>query len=246
MEKIITYIRIPLFFIFLKIYFCIFVLVPQNLFASSTNPDNYKLDKSEIKNHDFTFAVVQYQGGDWYQGKVGVKNLMNFINEYKIIKCNPTPKVITLEDVTLSEYPFLYLTGHDKIKLSPIERNQLYRYLIEGGFLYVNDDYGLAKSFEEEISLIFPNQKWQDLPSNHSLFSIYHSFPEGTPKIHEHDGGSPQTRFLAYNERIIILYTRNTDIGDGWANYRVHKNNKSIREQALRFGMNVIIYSLVQ
>ena len=244
MEKIKTF-KILKTFIVLGILFSFLRL--SSFATNSVNTQNQLTSfLSPETNYDFRFAVVQYKGGDWYQGKVGVKNLLNFINQYKLIKCFPKPLVVTLEDVNLARYPFLYLTGHGQIKLSQTERNQLYLYLLAGGFLYVNDDYGLAESFEKEIAEIFPNQKWQDIPLDHSLFRIYHFFPKGTPKIHEHKGGAPITKVLTYNERIIILYTKNTDIGDGWADYRVHKNNQAVRTQAFKFGMNVILYALLQ
>ncbi|HMB00374.1 MAG TPA: DUF4159 domain-containing protein [Spirochaetota bacterium] len=196
---------------------------------------------------NFTFAVLKYQGGgDWYEGKVGVKNLMRFLKTNTDINANLLPEVIEPSDSTLQLYPFIYMTGHGNIAFSPTEVNYLRTYLTTGGFLYANDDYGMDKSFRREIKKIFPEKKLVKLPKSHPLFSIYYHFPDGTPKIHKHDGGPGITYALYYNGRIVILYTYNTDIGDGWAPYQVHKDRRALRLKALKFGLNIIIYAMTQ
>ena len=195
--------------------------------------------------YDFEFAVLQYRGGgDWYEGLVGVKELMAFIQEHTDLRPKPAPVVVELGDSDLDRFPFLYLTGHGQISFTPNEIKYLRNYLINGGFLYANDDYGLDRSFRKNIKFIFPDKELTLLPNSHSLFKIFFQFPDGTPKIHEHDGSPPQTYAIYHNGRIVVLYTYEADIGDGWAPFQVHKDPPQIRESALKFGANIILYAI--
>ena len=205
------------------------------------------LSSNKEKGFDFTFYYLKYSGGgDWYEGKVGAQNLMNFINSKKALHCNPFPKMITLKDSTLFEIPFLYLTGHGNISFDNTEKKNLKKYLENGGFLYVNDDYGIDLFFKKEIKNIYKNKKWITIPNDHLIFNLYYTFPKGAPKIHKHDGGEAETYGMFHEGRMIIFYTKNTDIGDGWASYQLHKNPLEKREAALKFGMNIILFSLTQ
>ncbi len=205
----------------------------------------YSYDNDQ--NNDFTFYVWKYQGGgDWYEGRVGVKNLMSFVNKNTSIKANPTPQIITLESSSLQNCFFLYATGHGVLTTTEQERRYLKDFLLSGGFLYLNDDYGMDVYIRKLLSQLFPDQKAQALPRDHLLFNIFYSFPNGTPKIHKHDGKAPESLAIFYNKRMLVLYTYESDIGDGWAPYQVHKDPEEIRLQALRFGVNVIYYAMTQ
>ena len=220
----------------LRFYFLFFIALVNTLFSYSEN-----------EFYDFTFYVWKYQGGgDWYEGKVGVKNLMSFVNKNTPVKANPIPEVITLESSSLQNCFFLYATGHGVLTTTDQERRYLKDFLLAGGFLYINDDYGLDPYVRKLLSQLFPEQKLQALPRDHLLFNIFYSFPEGTPKIHKHDGHPPQSLAIFYNQRMVILYTYESDIGDGWAPYQVHKDPEEIRLKALQFGVNIIYYVMTQ
>ena len=198
--------------------------------------------------YEFEFYYLKYEGGgDWYEGKVGAQNLMRFINEHKdVLRCKPLPESVSIGDSIFSYQPFIYLTGHGNISFDSSERRKLKQYLLKDGFLYANDDYGMDESFQREIKALFPNKKWVIIPNNHLLFRIYYTFSKGAPKIHKHDGGPPEVYGLFHEGRIIVLYTKNTDIGDGWAPYQVHKDPEHLRKAALQLGMNIILFSLTQ
>lgn len=208
---------------------------------------NFRILHSDPGEYDFTFYIWKYQGGgDWYEGKVGSKNLLDFINENTLIKANPTAQILTLDSSALLDCFFLYATGHGLITLSDTEKKYLKDFLLSGGFLYLNDDYGLDSSVRKLITKLFPKKNLQELPKDHLLFSIYYSFPEGTPKIHKHDGKPPVSYGVFHNNRMLILYTHESDIGDGWAPYQVHKDPEDIRLKALKFGVNIVYYAMSQ
>jgi len=197
--------------------------------------------------YDFTFAVLKYKGGgDWYEGKIGAINLMSFVNKRSTLRCRVQPMVVEPDDSSLSLYPFLYMTGHGNVHFTETEVRYLRKYLLSGGFLFANDDYGMDKSFRSQIKSIFPKKKFVQLPISHKIFHIYYDFPSGAPKIHKHDGGPPLILAIYHNNRIVVLYAYNTDIGDGWAPYQVHKDPEEARLKALKFGLNVIMYSMTQ
>ncbi len=139
------------------------------------------------------------------------------------------------------------MTGHGNVKFSNREIDNLREYLLKGGFLYCDDDYGLDKSFRKEIKRLFPNKDLVELPKGHGLFSSYFNFSQGTPKIHEHDNNRPQSLALFDDfGRIILLYTYESNISDGWADYSTHQNSEQTREKALKFGTNIIHYLLTR
>ena len=229
----------------LTLCLCLFLGLPELLLEGKTN------QVTENK-YEFSFYYLKYSGGgDWYEGKVGAKNLMGFINKQTnknkyVLKCNPEPDHVSLGDSILFDLPFIYMTGHGNVVFNANERKRLKQYLLQGGFLYANDDYGLDKPFTREIKAVFPDKKWTKIPNNHALFKMFYEFPKGSPKIHKHDGGPPETYALYHEGRIIILYSKNTDIGDGWAPYQVHKDPEKLRTAALQFGINIILFALSQ
>lgn len=191
-------------------------------------------------------ARLHYSGGgDWYNDPEVLPNLANFANSQLNVKLSPNEKIIKLTDADLPDFPFIYMTGHGNVKFSQREVDNLKEYLLSGGFLYVDDDYGLDKSFRNEIKRVFPNRELVELPKEHELFSAFYEFPQGTPKIHEHDNKRPQT-FAIFDDfgRIMLLYTYESNISDGWADYNTHNNSDQTRANALQFGTN-ILYNLL-
>ncbi|MBT4415556.1 MAG: DUF4159 domain-containing protein, partial [Flavobacteriaceae bacterium] len=153
---------------------------------------------------------------------------------------------IKLTDSDLYYYPFLYLTGHGNIRFSEDEVGILREYLKKGGFLHADDNYGMDKSFRREMKRVFPEKEWVELSYNHEIFHTFYEFPNGLPKIHEHDGKPAQGLGLFEGERLIVFYTYETDLGDGWEDIEVHKDPQYLHEAALKMGVNIIWFALTQ
>ncbi len=186
-------------------------------------------------------------GGDWYNDPEVLPNLAKYVNKELNTNFSLDEKVIKLTDSELPDYPFIYMTGHGNVKFSNREIENLREYLLNGGFLYCDDDYGLDKSFRKEIKRLFPNKELVELPQGHDFFKSYYNFPQGTPKIHEHDNKRPQT-FAIFDDfgRLMLLYTYESNISDGWADYSTHQNSDQTRERALQFGTNILYYLLTK
>lgn len=196
---------------------------------------------------DFSIARVHYDGGgDWYGDPSSIPNLLNFINENTSIAVNLEEVKIKLTDSDLYYYPFLYLTGHGNIRFSEDEVGILREYLKKGGFLHADDNYGMDKSFRREMKRVFPEKEWVELSYNHEIFHTFYEFPNGLPKIHEHDGKPAQGLGLFEGERLIVFYTYETDLGDGWEDIEVHKDPQYLHEAALKMGVNIIWFALTQ
>ncbi len=190
------------------------------------------------------FARVQYDGGgDWYNDPEILSNLSDFIKKQVPIDIEIREKVVRLTDTDLPHYPFIFLTGHGNIVFTDNEVSNLRDYLLSGGFLYADDDYGMDSYFRREINKVFPEKRFVELPLNHQIFNIYYKFPSGLPKIHEHDNKRPQL-FAMFDDigRIMILYSYESNISDGWADYDTHNNPEKVREEALKFGFNIFYY----
>jgi len=197
------------------------------------------------KNYDVILARVKYQGGDWYNDPSILPNLAKEINSRTTLKVAKEQAVVRLGSLELFDYPFIFLTGHGEIKLSQDEIENLREYLIKGGFLYADDDYGMDKYFRQEIEKVFPGLKFEELPFTHP---IYHSFYDFSwlPKIHKHDNKPPRGYGIFYQSRLVIFYTYETNISDGWADEWVHNDPPEKREEAFKFGVNIVIYALTQ
>ncbi len=193
-------------------------------------------------------ARLHYSGGgDWYNDPEVLPNLAYFANKELNLKLSANEKIIMLTDADLPDFPFIYMTGHGNVKLSVREIDNLKEYLLSGGFLYCDDDYGIDKSFRSEMKKVFPNRELIELPKEHDLFNCYFDFSQGSPKIHEHDKKRPQT-FAIFDDfgRMMVLYTYESNISDGWADYNTHKDSDQTREKALKFGTNILYYLLTK
>ena len=199
---------------------------------------------SQIKA-DFQIARLKYSGGgDWYNDPSAEINLLKFINQETTIKVNPEYVFVDISSDDIFNYPFLFLTGHGNIVLSDSEVRRIRKYLERGGFIYVDDDYGMNSSIRREFKKVFPNQGFVELPFNHKIYHSLYEFNFGPPKTHEHDNKPPQGLGLFVGERLVVYYTFESNPSDGWADKSVHNNPDNKRLEALQFGTNIIIYAL--
>lgn len=190
----------------------------------------------------FQIARLQYEGGgDWYNDPEVIPNLVQFIKRYVNIDLEDSQAVVHVSSREIFKYPIVYLTGHGNLFLRKMDAENLREYLVSGGFLYVDDDYGLDKYFRREIKKVFPDRELVELPLEHPLFHIYWKFPNGLPKIHEHYPGPPKAYGIFYGDRLVVLYTYNSNISDGWT--PKHKDPPEKRQEALKFGMNMVLFA---
>ena len=190
-----------------------------------------------------TIAVLKYGGGgDWYGNPTSLPNLIEFCNQNISTAISPEPATVSPSDSNLFEYPFLHMTGHGNVFFTEEEVQNLRRYLISGGFLHIDDNYGMNEYIRRELKKIFPDKELTEIPASHPIFSSAFPFPEGLPKIHEHDGLRPQAFALYEQDRMILLFTYESDLGDVWEDEAVHNDPWEIREKALKMGANIISY----
>lgn len=193
----------------------------------------------------FRIARLKYGGGgDWYNDPSAEVNLLRFVHQNTNIDVDPRYEFVDLSNERLFTYPFLFITGHGNIVFSDYEVQRIRRYLTNGGFLYADDDYGIDKAFRREMKKVFPDLEFVELPFNHGIYHSHFSFPNGVPKTHEHDGKPPQGFGLFYKGRLVVYYTYESNPSDGWADPDIHNNPEPVRQEALRFGTNVVVYSL--
>ena len=193
----------------------------------------------------FAIARLQYDGGgDWYSDPSSLPNLVRFIGQNTLIEVTETEARVRLDDEELFSYPYLYLTGHGNISFSPEEAARLRHYLESGGFLHADDNYGMDEAFRREMARVFPRTEFVELPPSHPIFSCHFQLPAGLPKIHEHDGQRPQALGLFDGDRLIVLYTYESDLGDGWEDAHVHSDPEPSRRAALEMGTNIVVWAL--
>jgi hypothetical protein len=194
----------------------------------------------------FKIGRLKYNGGgDWYNDPSAEINLLKFVSENTTIKTNPKYEFVDLSNGNIFSYSFLFMTGHGNIVFSETDAKKLRTYLEGGGFLYVDDDYGLDNSFRREIKKIFPDKTLVELPFNYGLYNCMYNFPSGPPKTHEHDNKPPQGFGIFVNRRLCLYYTYESNPSDGWADADIHKVPTEKREEALRFGTNIIVWVLM-
>lgn len=190
-------------------------------------------------------ARVKYNGGgDWYNDQSSEVNLMKFVRQHTNVEVDPVFEFVELSSDNIFIYPLLFLTGHGNVSFTDAEAKRLRSYLHNGGFLYIDDDYGLDKSIRREMKKIFPEQDFVELPFSHGIYSSLYEFPSGVPKTHEHDNKTPQGFGLFYESRLCVYYTVESNPSDGWADDNVHTNPEQKREEALKFGANIIVWAL--
>lgn len=188
-------------------------------------------------------AFLKYHGGgDWYANPTSLPNLIKYCNRTIGTNIKAKPGTVEPGSPDLLSYPFVHMTGHGNVVFSDAEILNLRNYLLSGGFLHADDNYGMDEYIRREIKRIFPDKDLVELPATHPIFQKPFAFPSGIPKIHEHDGTRPQAFGIFVDNRLVLLYTYETDLGDGWEDQEVHNDPAEVRERALKMGANIINY----
>lgn len=189
-------------------------------------------------------AILKYNGGgDWYANPTAIPNLVAFTNQNIKTNISKNPQTVAINSNDIYNFPILFLTGHGNVYFSDEESSNLRNYLISGGFLHISDNYGLDKFIRRELKKVFPSLEFREIPSSHPIYNQTFKFPNGIPKIHEHDKKSAQGFGLFYKGRLIVFYDYETDLSDGWEDEVIHNNPKEVREKALKMGSNIIEYA---
>jgi hypothetical protein len=188
-------------------------------------------------------AKLKYSGGgDWYANKTALPNLIKFSNTENGTNLDAEEDVVEVGSRDLFLYPYIYMTGHGNVVFSDTEAANLRKYLVGGGFLHIDDNYGLDKFIRLEMKKVFPELEFIDLPFEHPIYHQRFDFPKGLPKIHEHDGKPAQGLGLVYQGRLVVFYSYECDLGNGWEDQRIHNDPEEKRQEALRMGANILAY----
>jgi hypothetical protein len=214
--------------------FLLLILFSGSLFLTAANPT--------IK-----IALLKYSGGgDWYANPTSLPNLIEFCNRNLQTNIAPDYAVVEAGSPEIFNYPFVHVTGHGNVVFSDLEAENLRNYLIGGGFMHISDNYGMDPYIRKAMKKVFPELEWVELPFSHPVYHQKYKFPNGLPKIHEHDGKPAQGFGLLYEGRLICFYDYECDLGDGWEDPEVHKDPEEKRQQALQMGANLIQFAFTQ
>ena len=196
----------------------------------------------------FKIALLKYNGGgDWYANlETSLPNLIKFCNLNLGTNIDPEQAITEAGSPEIFNYPFIHMTGHGNWVLSNSEADNIRKYLLSGGFLHIDDNYGLDPFVRPQMKKVFPEIDFVELPFSHPIYHQKYEFPQGLPKVHEHDGKPPQGFGLIHEGRLICFYSFETDLGDGWEDYEVHKNSPESRQKALRMGANLLQYVFME
>ena len=201
------------------------------------------LMSSEMFAQKTQIALLKYRGGgDWYSNPTSLPNLVKFCNQSLKTDLNPDVATVDAGSPDIFNYPFIHMTGHGNVVFDEEEVRNLRNYLLAGGFLHIDDNYGMKDFVMAQIQKVFPELQWVELPYTHEIFQTPYSFPDGLPKIHEHDNKSPQALAMIYQGRMVCLFTYECDLGDGWEDQRVHHDSEDTRLKALKMGANIVQY----
>ncbi len=199
---------------------------------------------SPTLGHSQEIAVLKYKGGgDWYGNPTSLPNLISFCNANINTKINSKPEVVEAGSLDIFQYPILHMTGHGNVFFNEQDSENLRNYLLSGGFLHIDDNYGLQPYITKELKKVFPDKELLELPKTHEIFNIAYKFPEGLPKIHVHDGKRPQAYGIFHEGRLILLFTYESDLGNGWEDQEVHNDPIELHEKALKMGANIVKYA---
>ena len=218
-----------------------------NAFRSRTplaTPDS-RLPSVTVSAPRLAIARLQYDGGgDWYANPSSIPNLLTAIAERTSLAVDRNEARVTLMDDRLWDYPFLHVTGHGNIHFSDAEVERLREYLKRGGFLHVDDNYGLDESFRREIARVYPDRPLVDVPLSHPIYHLVYDFPKGLPKIHEHDGKPARGYGIFLGDRLAVYYSYSSDLGNGWEDVGTYNDPPELHEAALRMGVNLFVYAV--
>lgn len=188
-------------------------------------------------------GLLKYNGGgDWYSNPTSLPNLIKFCNKNIETNINADYATVEVGSAEIYNYPLLHMTGHGNVVFSNQDVMNLRNYLLAGGFLHIDDNYGMDKYVRREMKKVFPDIDFIELPFSHPIYSEKYNFPKGLPKVHEHDKKPPQGFGIIYEGRLICFYTYECDLGDGWEDPAVHHDSEEIRTKALKMGANIISY----
>ncbi len=194
----------------------------------------------------YQLALLKYNGGgDWYANPTALTNLISFCNQKLAMSINEEYATVDVGSLELFNYPFVHMTGHGNVVFSSQEAENLRNYLIGGGFLHIDDNYGLDKFVRPEMKKVFPELEFIELPHSHPIYHQKFNFSNGLPKIHEHDNKAAQGFGLIYEGRLVCFYSYESDLGDGWEDFEVHKDTEETRTKALQMGANILQYAFV-
>lgn len=223
--------------LFLSVLITLFI--SSNVFSQS--------DGTNKNSSPFKIARLKYSGGgDWYNDPSAEINMMEYLKKNTTIDVDePLFYSVSVSSDDIFNYPFILITGHGNIEFSADEVARLRKYCESGGFLYADDDYGMNDSFKREIKKVFPDEELKELPFTHKIYNSQFSFPNGLPKIHEHDQKPAQGFGIYSGGRLCVYYTYETNISDGWADTKEHQDPPEKREEAFKMGTNIIVYSLM-
>lgn len=197
--------------------------------------------------HSFQIAKLKYNGGgDWYANKTSLPNLIRFCNQNLSMNIAPEEAIVEVGSPELLGFPFVHMTGHGNVLFSDAEAENLRNYLVSGGFLHIDDNYGLDKYIRKEMKKVFPEYDFIELPFDHPIYRQKYPFTNGLPKIHEHDNKPPQGFGIMHQGRLVCFYSYETDLGNGWEDPEVHNDPEDKRQQALKMGANILAYALTQ
>ena len=210
-----------------RIFMMVFMLFVINTYAQKTQ-----------------VAVLKYKGGgDWYSNPTSLPNLVKFCNQMIKTDIDVNVAVVDAGSIDIFNYPFVHMTGHGNVFFDENDVNNIRDYLLAGGFLHIDDNYGMKNYAMSQMQKVFPELQWVELPYSHEIFQKPYSFPDGLPKIHEHDNKAPRAFAMIYEGRIVCLLTYECDLGDGWEDQRVHYDSNETRQKALQMGANIISYA---
>lgn len=210
-----------------RIFVMVFMLFAINTYAQKTQ-----------------VAVLKYKGGgDWYSNPTSLPNLVKFCNQMIKTDIDVNVAVVDAGSIDIFNYPFVHMTGHGNVFFDENDVNNIRDYLLAGGFLHIDDNYGMKDYAMSQMQKVFPELQWVELPYSHEIFQKPYSFQDGLPKIHEHDNKAPQAFAMIYEGRIVCLLTYECDLGDGWEDQRVHYDSNETRQKAMQMGVNIISYA---
>jgi hypothetical protein len=214
-----------------KIYFVIAILLALQLTGQTT----------------IQIALLKYNGGgDWYANPTSLPNLVKFCNHNIGTSLSEDIATVEVGSVEIFNYPFIHMTGHGNVVFSEQEAINLRNYLLGGGFLHIDDNYGLDQYIRPQLKLVFPEYELVELPYDHPVYHQKYEFPNGLPKVHEHDNKAPQGFGIIHEGRLVCFYTYESDLGDGWEDPEVHKDSEETRRRALEMGANIVQYVFLQ
>jgi len=218
------------------IKFCLVVLI----LSSFVNP-------STAVKGDIQFALLKYSGGgDWYANPTSLKNLAHFCNKYLGTQIDPQSATVEVGSLDLYNYPFAHMTGHGNVMFSDAEAENLRNYLISGGFLHIDDNFGMDPFVRLGLKKVFPEYELIEIPFDHAIFHQKFDFNNGLPKIHKHEGKPAQGFGIIHEGRIVCFYSYECDLGDGWEDQEVHKDPQEVRLKALKMGANLVEYAFTE